>query len=45
LMALMYLRQQGRGYVIVLSFCHSVNRISDKRENGCGPNLAGMGIV
>jgi len=32
--------------VIVLSchsFCHSVNRITDERGNGCRPNLAGMG--
>jgi len=37
-----YLRKQGGGYVIVPSFCHSVNRITDERGNRHRLNLAGM---
>jgi len=42
-----YLRQQDESYMIVLlfchSFCHSVNRITDKCGNGRRPDLAGTG--
>jgi len=33
----------GRDYVIILSFYHYVNSITDEHVNGCRPNMAGMG--